>query len=174
MWWKSLARQILEKTIDYREPVAFGAGFGPSGLPHIGTLCEVLRVNIIRNVFERLSGKETRLFIVSDDLDALRKIPATFPQSTALKNYLGQPLCDIPDPFVNARSLSAGINARLDIALDPYALDYQLIESSAFYRSGDYNTTILQFLSRMEEINHVIFSKLGSNRRKSYQAMSTV
>ncbi|MBX8545245.1 aldehyde dehydrogenase family protein [Pseudomonas cichorii] len=174
MWWKSLARQIQERTADNKETVAFGAGFGPSGLPHIGTLCEVLRVSIVRTAFERISGKDTRLLIVSDDMDALRKVPATFAQSQALQSCLGLPLCDIPDPFEKARSLSAGINARLDHALAPYGLDYQLIENSTLYRSGYYNSTIRQFLARMESINQVVASRLGITRRKSYSMFMPV
>lgn len=174
MWWKSLARQIQERTADNNGVVAFGAGFGPSGLPHIGTLCEVLRVSIVKTAFEKISSKETRLFIVSDDLDALRKVPGTFPQPQLLQSSLGLPLCDIPDPFEQAGSLSAGINARLDQALMPYALDYQLIENSALYRSGYYNSTIKQFLSRMEAINQVVASRLGITRRKSYSMFMPV
>lgn len=174
MWWKSLARQIQERTADYNGVVAFGAGFGPSGLPHIGTLCEVLRVSIVRTAFEKISDKETRLIIVSDDLDALRKVPGTFPQPQLLQGCLGLPLCDIPDPFEQAESLSAGINARLDKALMPYALDYQLVENSALYRSGFYNSTIRQFLSRMEAINQVVASRLGITRRKSYSMFMPV
>ncbi|WP_122350080.1 aldehyde dehydrogenase family protein [Pseudomonas coronafaciens] len=168
MWWKHIAQKIQERTADDNSIVAMGAGFGPSGFPHIGTLCEVLRVSIVKTAFERLSGKETRLFIISDDMDALRKIPATFPKTVSLENYLGVPLCDIADPFQQASSLSAGINKRLDSALAPYTLDYQLIENSSLYRSGYYNTTIRKFLLQMDTLNQVIASRLGVNRRKSY------
>ncbi|MFJ4145093.1 aldehyde dehydrogenase family protein [Pseudomonas sp. NPDC089734] len=174
MWWKNLARQIQERTADGNETVAFGAGFGPSGLPHIGTLCEVLRVSIVRTAFEKISDRETRLFIISDDLDALRKIPTTFARPEVLRGHTGRPLCDIPDPFEKAESLSAGINARLDSALAPYALDYQLLANSTLYRSGYYNATIRQFLSRMEEINQVVASRLGVTRRKSYSMFMPV
>lgn len=168
MWWKHLSKTIQEHSKDDNDIIAFGAGFGPSGLPHIGTLCEVLRVNIVRTALEKTSNKETRLFVISDDMDALRKVPAIFPQQQILKKFLGRPLCDIPDPFEKEPSLSSGINSRLDGLLKSYALDYELIENSVPYRSGYYNPTIKLFLSRMEDINRVVASRLRAIRRQSY------
>lgn len=148
--------------------VAFSAGFGPSGLPHIGTVCEVLRVGLVRKAFERLSQANTKLFVVSDDLDALRKIPTTFPRHEELRKNLGLPLCRIRDPFDHHTSLSEGINQRLIRELAVHQLDYDFVRSSVSYAKGEYNETIRRFLVNYKELNEVVASRLGTVRRTSY------
>ncbi len=150
------------------QSVAFSAGFGPSGLPHIGTVCEVLRVSLVRKAFDRLGIASTKLFIVSDDLDALRRIPPSFPISAELVDELGLPLSRIKDPFGTHSSLSEGINQRLINELAIHQLDYQFVRSSDAYSSGEYNETILRFLANYEAINEIVASGLGPVRRASY------
>lgn len=150
------------------DSVAFSAGFGPSGLPHIGTVCEVLRVSLVRKAFDRLGIAKTKLFIVSDDLDALRKIPPSFPISAELIEELGRPLSKIKDPFNKHPSLSEGINQRLINELAIHQLDYQFVRSSDAYSSGEYNETILRFLASYEALNEIVASGLGPVRRASY------
>lgn len=174
MWWKHLANDLQQKTAETAGPVIFCAGFGPSGLPHIGTLSEALRANTVKTAFEKLSGRKAKLFIVSDDLDALRKIPDTCPEGKNLVSSLGLPLCDIPSPFGEAVSFSASINAKLHSALAPYGIDYQLISNSELYRSGHYNSTITRFLEHIAPINLVIAKRLGHDRRKSYSIFMPV
>jgi lysyl-tRNA synthetase, class I len=137
-------------------------------LPHIGTVCEVLRVGFVRKAFERLGQASTKLFVVSDDLDALRKIPTTFPRHEELHKYLGLPLCRIRDPFGHHASLSEGINQRLIRELAVHQLDYEFVRSSDSYAKGEYNETLRRFLSHYKALNEVVASRLGPVRRASY------
>lgn len=175
VWCQRAAETIVERLTRQgssgalgNQSVAFSAGFGPSGVPHIGTVCEVLRVGLVRKAFERLGYANTQLFVVSDDLDALRKIPSSFPRHEELRRHIGLPLCRVLDPFGQHSSLAEGINQRLIKDLATHQLDYEFVRSSVAYASGEYNETIRRFLVQYRTLNEVVGSRLGQVRRASY------
>lgn len=148
--------------------VIFEAGFGPSGLPHIGTLCEVLRLDLVRKAFERKTGRSGRLLVVSDDMDALRKVPSNFHHAERLFPSVGLPLCEIPDPYGEHNSFSEGINQRLLATLAKYKIDFEFIRNSISYRAGEYNEILLEFLRNYQSLNQIIGRTLGAVRQQSY------
>jgi lysyl-tRNA synthetase class 1 len=165
---RQLAMSKTVKTIAAANEVIFEAGFGPSGLPHIGTLCEVLRLDLVRKAFELKTGCTARLLVVSDDMDALRKVPSNFPHAERLLTSIGKPLCEIADPHGEHSSFSEGINQRLIHNLYQYGVEFDFIRNSAAYRRGEYNATILQFLENYQKLNQVIGRTLGAVRQQSY------
>ncbi len=115
----------------------FETGYGPSGLPHIGTFGEVARTSWVRRAFEKLCpGLPTRLLAFSDDMDGLRKVPDNVPNREMLAQHLGKPLTAIPDPFGTHDSFGAHNNARLKAFLDAFGFDYEFASSTDYYRSG--------------------------------------
>ncbi|RYY11384.1 MAG: lysine--tRNA ligase, partial [Alphaproteobacteria bacterium] len=114
-------------------PILFETGYGPSGLPHIGTFNEVLRTTMVRNAFHALSDQPTRLLAFSDDMDGLRKVPDNVPNGAMLAEHLGKPLTRIPDPFGTHDSFAAHNNARLRDFLDRYGFDYEFASSTEYY-----------------------------------------
>ena len=129
--WPFKEAQKLQKR--FREPpnvpVRFETGFGPSGLPHIGTFAEVARTTWVRHAFEFITQWSTQLITFSDDMDGLRKVPLNLPQQEMLADNLGKPLCRIPDPFVECESYSAYMNKKLNEFLDRYNFDYSFQSS---------------------------------------------
>src|SRR5512133_3266854 len=109
--------------------VLLETGYGPSGLPHIGTFGEVVRTTMVRQAFQRLSDVPTRLFCFSDDMDGLRKVPDNVPNKEMLRRHLGQPLTRIPDPFGKFESFGHHNNARLRAFLDTFGFDYEFASS---------------------------------------------
>src|SRR5215831_8488289 len=118
-------------------------GYGPSGLPHIGTFGEVVRTTMVRQAFQRLSDVPTRLFCFSDDMDGLRKVPDNVPNTEMLARHLGKPLTSVPDPFGTHPSFGAHNNARLRAFLDTFAFDYEFASSTDYYTSGKFDATLL-------------------------------
>src|ERR1700741_1147565 len=117
--------------------VLFETGYGPSGLPHIGTFGEVVRTTMVRQAFQRLSDIPTRLFAFSDDMDGLRKVPDNVPNREMLAQHLGKPLTRVPDPFSNEYpSFGAANNARLRAFLDQFGFQYEFLSSTECYTSG--------------------------------------
>src|SRR5215831_9339006 len=123
--------------------VLFETGYGPSGLPHIGTFGEVVRTTMVRQAFKRLSDIPTRLFCFSDDMDGLRKVPDNVPNKEMLARHLGKPLTSVPDPFGTHPSFGAHNNARLRAFLDTFAFDYEFASSTDYYTSGKFDATLL-------------------------------
>ena len=118
-WPFQEARQIIDRRpLKDGQPVLFETGFGPSGLPHIGTFAEVARTTWVRQAFAHLSGRPTRLLAFSDDMDGLRKVPLNLPQGDMLEEHLGKPLHAIPDPFGISDSFSGYMNDKLKEFLD--------------------------------------------------------
>ena len=116
--------------------VLFETGYGPSGLPHIGTFGEVARTTMVRNAFSVLSDIPTRLIAFSDDLDGLRKVPENVPNEEMLKPHLGKPLTSVPDPFGTHDSFGSHNNARLKAFLDKFQFDYDFYSSTECYQKG--------------------------------------
>lgn len=148
--------------------VRFETGFGPSGLPHIGTFAEVARTTWVRHAFETLSGRPTQLIAFSDDMDGLRKVPLNVPQREMLRRHLGKPLCRIPDPFGCCDSYSGHMNNKLQEFLDTYGFDYHFQSSQEAYRRGDFNEGLSILLAKVEEVRAIILPTLGEENREAW------
>ena len=132
-WPYEEARKLLKRYPSGKpggEPVLFETGYGPSGLPHIGTFNEVLRTTMVRQAFHALSDQPTRLVAFSDDMDGLRKVPDNVPNGAMLAEHLGKPLTCIPDPFGKFDSFAAHNNAMLRQFLDRFGFDYEFVSST--------------------------------------------
>ncbi len=150
------------------KPVLFETGFGPSGLPHVGTFSEVARTNWVRRAFAQLSDRPTRLLAFSDDMDGLRKVPDNIPNADMVQQHLGKPLCDIPDPFGEEESFSGYMNAKLRSFLDSFGFDYEFISSKDKYRSGEFNSGLLRILECYDEVRNVIVPTLRKPSREDW------
>ncbi len=164
------ARKLLDR---YPAPpakghVLFETGYGPSGLPHIGTFGEVVRTTMVRRAYALLSDVPTRLIAFSDDMDGFRKVPPNLPQQAMLAEHLGQPLSSVPDPFGTHLSLGAHNNARLMAFLDGFGFDYEFVSSTDCYRSGQFDATLLAVLANYDAVMAVVLPTLGPERRATY------
>lgn len=153
-----------------KKAVLFETGYGPSGLPHIGTFGEVARTAMVRRAFETLTSGEipTRLIAFSDDMDGLRKVPDNVPNKEALTKALGMPLTRVPDPFGTHASFGEHNNARLRAFLDQFGFDYEFMSSTECYRSGLFDKTLLKMLERYEAIQAVMLPSLREERAATY------
>src|SRR5213082_135914 len=136
--------------------VLFETGYGPSGLPHIGTFGEVVRTTMVRQAFERLSDVPARLFCFSDDMDGLRKVPDNVPNKEMLAQHLGKPLTSVPDPFGTHPSFGAHNNARLRAFLDAFGFDYEFASSTDYYTSGRFDAALVRVLECHDQVLEVI------------------
>ena len=148
--------------------VVFETGYGPSGLPHIGTFGEVARTTWVRHAFEMMSPLKTRLIAFSDDMDGLRKVPGNIPNPELLKANLGKPLTSVPDPFGTHASYGAHNNARLRAFLDRFGFNYEFLSSTDCYRSGRFDNALLTVLDRYEAVRDIVLPTLGPERRATY------
>lgn len=146
----------------------FETGYGPSGLPHIGTFGEVARTSWVRHAFTELSGLPSRLIAFSDDMDGLRKVPDNVPNRDILAQHLGEPLTRIPDPFGTHDSFGAHNNARLRSFLDSFGFEYEFASSTDYYASGRFDAALIRVLEAYDEIIAVILPTLGPERRATY------
>ncbi len=146
----------------------FETGYGPSGLPHIGTFGEVARTTWVRRAFERMTGLPSRLVAFSDDMDGLRKVPDNVPNGDLLRPHLGKPLTRIPDPFGTHPSFGAHNNARLRAFLDAFGFDYGFASSTDFYGSGRFDAALLRMAALHDAVRDVILPTLGPERRATY------
>lgn len=167
-WPLVQARRVLERLEGENRTVIFETGYGPSGLPHIGTFTEVLRTSMIIGAFKSISDAPTKLICFSDDMDGLRKVPSNIPNKDLIAGYLGRPLCAIPDPFEEEESFGAHMHKRLTNFLDRFGFEYQLLTASSCYRSGLFDAQLLKVLERYEEIMDIMLPSLGEQRRASY------
>ena len=160
---KRLGNKLPEKGY-----VLFETGYGPSGLPHIGTFGEVARTTMVRNAFAQLSDMPTRLFAFSDDFDGLRKVPANVPKQEMMAEHLGKPLTQVPDPFEKYESFAHHNNARLRAFLDEFGFDYDFKSSTEEYSSGRFDDALLQVLRHFDDILGIILPTLGEERQATY------
>src|SRR6202034_2506808 len=153
-----------------KDEVIFETGYGPSGLPHIGTFGEVARTSMVRHAFRVLTGDEikTRLIAFSDDMDALRKVPDNVPNKEMLAQHLGKPLTKVPDPFGTHASFAEHNNARLRAFLDRFGFDYEFMSSTACYASGLFDAALLKVLERFDEVMAIMLPSLREERAQSY------
>ncbi|NDA47694.1 MAG: lysine--tRNA ligase [Alphaproteobacteria bacterium] len=150
--------------------VLFETGYGPSGLPHIGTFGEVARTSMVRHAFEVLSeGKiKTRLIAFSDDMDGLRKVPDNVPNKEMLTSHLGKPLTQIPDPFGKFESFAHHNNAMLRDFLDRFGFDYEFASSTDYYSSGRFDAALLHMLERFDQVQAIMLPSLREERASTY------
>src|SRR5579859_5495843 len=151
-----------------KDHALFETGYGPSGLPHIGTFGEVARTSWVRHAFTELTGLPSRLIAFSDDMDGLRKVPDNVPNRDLLTPHLGKPLTQIPDPFGTHDSFGAHNNARLRSFLDSFGFEYEFASSTEYYLAGRFDDALIHILECYDEVMAVILPTLGPDRRATY------
>ncbi|CDO38481.1 MULTISPECIES: lysine--tRNA ligase [Novosphingobium] len=177
-WPFQEAQKLLKRYPDGKpggEPMLFETGYGPSGLPHIGTFQEVLRTTLVRHAYETLTGgAPTRLVAFSDDMDGLRKVPDNIPNAQLLADNLGKPLSRIPDPFEKFESFAHHNNAMLREFLDRFGFEYEFVSASDRYNSGAFDKALSNVLSHYDAIMGVMLPTLREERRKTYSPVLPV
>jgi lysyl-tRNA synthetase, class I len=153
-----------------KDEVIFETGYGPSGLPHLGTFGEVARTLMVRHAFRVLTGDaiKTRLIAFSDDMDGLRKVPDNIPNKEMVAQHLGKPLTKVPDPFGTHDSFAAHNNARLRAFLDQFGFDYEFMSATACYTSGRFDAALLKVLERFDQVMAVMLPSLREERAQTY------
>jgi len=172
-WPFQEARGLLDERLKGAVPakgyVLFETGYGPSGLPHIGTFGEVVRTTMVRTAFEAMApGIPTRLFAFSDDRDGLRKVPDNVPNQALLQAHLGQPLTSVPDPFGTHSSFGEHNNAMLRGFLDSFGFEYEFQSATDCYTSGRFDKGCLAVLAHYDEVMDVMLPTLGEERQQTY------
>jgi lysyl-tRNA synthetase class 1 len=174
-WPYEEARKLLKRWPQGKadgEPVVFETGYGPSGLPHIGTFNEVLRTTFVRRAYEEITGgSPTRLIAFSDDLDGLRKVPDNVPKPELLAEHLGKPLSRIPDPFGSHESFAHHNNAMLRHFLDRFGFDYEFFSATECYTSGRFDEVVRQVLRNWDAVMGVMLPTLREERRRTYSPL---
>ena len=170
-WPFEEARKLL-KRLGGKDPakgyVLFETGYGPSGLPHIGTFGEVARTTMIRRAFEMLCDIPTRLICFSDDMDGMRKVPDNVPNPAMLREHLQRPLTVVPDPFGEFESFGHHNNAMLRRFLDTFGFEYEFESATDFYRSGRFDDTLRLAAERYDAIMEIMLPSLGEERQATY------
>ena len=172
-WPLEEAKKIVkryEKT-GFPDAVLFETGYGPSGLPHIGTFGEVARTTMVRHAFRVLTEDKvkTRLLCFSDDMDGMRKIPDNVPDRAALEPYLHMPLTVVPNPFGgNYDSFGHHNNAMLRRFLDTFGFDYEFASATEYYKSGRFDEVLLRAAAKYDAIMKVMLPTLGPERQATY------
>ncbi|MDJ0512470.1 MAG: lysine--tRNA ligase [Methyloceanibacter sp.] len=172
-WPFEEARKVLSRLKRIPQPtgsIIFETGYGPSGLPHIGTFGEVARTTMVRHAFRILTEDKvpTRLICFSDDMDGLRKVPDNIPNKEMVAEHLEKPLTQVPDPFGEYPSFGQHNNARLRAFLDRFGFSYEFLSATECYTSGRFDATLLKVLENYDEIRDVILPTLGPERRATY------
>ena len=163
--------QRLEKVKGGAEKtVLFETGYGPSGLPHIGTFGEVARTSMVRRAFEALTGGKikTRLLCFSDDMDGMRKVPDNVPNQEMLRQHLHKPLTRVPDPFAEYESFGHPNNAMLRRFLDTFGFEYEFASATDYYASGKFDEILLRAAERYQKIMDIMLPTLGEERQATY------
>ena len=159
---------INRKNITDKGFALFETGYGPSGLPHIGTFGEVARTTYVRRAFELLTGIPTKLYAFSDDRDGLRKVPDNIPNQEMVSQYIGFPLTDVPDPFGCHASFGEHNNNKLMEFLDSFKFNYEFQSSTNWYKSGRFNDVLLKVLQNHEKILEIMLASLREERSATY------
>ena len=170
-WPFEQARLVVERLKKSpKETAIFETGYGPSGLPHIGTFGEVVRTSMVRHAFRVLTDDRiaSKIICVSDDMDGMRKIPDNIPNADKLVPFMQRPLTDVPDPFGTHESFAHHNNARLRSFLDSFGFEYEFKSATELYKSGAFDQTLLKALSVYDEIMAIMLPTLGEERRRTY------
>jgi lysyl-tRNA synthetase, class I len=176
--WPYQQAQLIIDKINGKLPdkgyVLFETGYGPSGLPHIGTFGEVLRTTFVRRAFEELTGMPTKLIAFSDDMDGLRKVPDNVPKKDMLREYLNKPLTSVPDPFGTANSFGEHNNKRLCAFLDSFGFEYDFRSSTEVYKSGAFDNQLISILENYDKIMNIMLPSLREERQQTYSPILPV
>lgn len=148
--------------------IVFETGYGPSGLPHIGTFAEVTRTTMVREAFKQICDIPTKLICFSDDMDGLRKVPSNIPNQQLIASYLGKPLTAIPDPFGEKESFGHYMNAKLRSFLDRFGFDYSFYSATECYKSGMFDHMMLKVIDKYDEIMDLMIPTFREERQKTY------
>jgi lysyl-tRNA synthetase, class I len=170
-WPFEEARKIIARLKKKpKNEVVFETGYGPSGLPHIGTFGEVARTTMVRHAFRVLTDDKikTRLIAFSDDMDGLRKVPDNIPNRELIEPHLGKPLTRVPDPFGTHASFGEHNNARLRAFLDAFGFEYEFMSSTTCYTSGRFDEALLMMLERFDEVMAIMLPSLRAERAQTY------
>ena len=170
-WPFEEARKIVARLKKQpKDEVIFETGYGPSGLPHIGTFGEVARTSMVRHAFRVLTDDKikTRLIAFSDDMDALRKVPDNVPNRDLLEQHIGQPLTRVPDPFGTHDSFGAHNNARLRAFLDQFGFEYEFLSATQCYTSGRFDAALMKVLVHFEQVMAIMLPSLREERAQTY------
>ncbi len=170
-WPFEEARKLIERLKRFeRKEVIFETGYGPSGLPHLGTFGEVARTTMVRHAFRVLTGDsiKTRLIAFSDDMDGLRKVPDNIPNRELILPHLGKPLTQVPDPFGEYGSFAEHNNARLRAFLDQFGFEYEFMSSTETYKSGRFDRALLRMLNCFDEVQAIMLPSLREERAATY------
>jgi lysyl-tRNA synthetase class 1 len=170
-WPFEEARKLLKRIERAKSPkpeVLFETGYGPSGLPHIGTFGEVARTSMVRHAFETLSDVPTRLLCFSDDMDGLRKVPDNIPNKELIARHLGRQLTKVPDPFGKYESFGHHNNAMLRRFLDQFGFEYEFASSTEYYNSGRFDAALLRVLERFDHVMAIMLPSLREERSQTY------
>ncbi|MDP2582193.1 lysine--tRNA ligase [Shimia thalassica] len=170
-WPFEEARRVLkryQKQPPEKGYVLFETGYGPSGLPHIGTFGEVARTTMIKTAFEVISDIPTKLICFSDDLDGMRKVPSNVPNSESLYEHLQKPLTSVPDPFGTHESFGHHNNAMLRRFLDTFGFEYEFYSAQEFYQSGQFDEVLKRAVEKYDEVMAVMLKSLREERRQTY------
>lgn len=170
--WPFQEAQRIYEYIGRKTPdkgyVLFETGYGPSGLPHIGTFAEVTRTTMVRRAFEHICDIPTKLICFSDDLDGLRKVPSNLPNPELIQANIGKPLTDIPDPFGEAKSYGHYMNNKLRSFLDKFGFEYHFYSATDCYNSGMFDKMMLKVIEKYDEIMNLMLPTFREERRKTY------
>ncbi len=170
-WPFEQARQLVARLKKKpKDEVLFETGYGPSGLPHIGTFGEVARTTMVRHAFRVLTEDKikTRLIAFSDDMDGLRKVPDNVPNKELLAANLGKSLTSVPDPFGTHPSFGEHNNARLCAFLDQFGFDYEFASATQYYKSGRFDEILLRVLARLDKVMAIMLPSLREERASTY------
>ncbi|WP_171176048.1 lysine--tRNA ligase [Ruegeria sp. HKCCD8929] len=176
-WPFEEARRVLkryQKSPPEKGYVLFQTGYGPSGLPHIGTFGEVARTSMVRHAFEQLSDIPTKLICFSDDMDGFRKVPSNVPMQEELSHDLHLPLTKVRDPFGTHEGFAQHNNARLCEFLDSFGFEYEFASATEYYTSGRFDEMLLTALERFDKIQEIMLPTLGPERRETYSCFLPV
>ena len=168
-WPHQEAKRIANRTRNKETEIIFETGYGPSGLPHIGTFAEVARTTFVMNAFRHANpDKSVKLIAFSDDMDGIRNMPENVPNHELLEPHLGAPLSAIPDPYAEAESYSANMNSRLRRFLDHYGFDYQFRSSTDCYQSGVFNDGLKRIMDHYEQIRNLFINTISPDKRDAW------
>jgi lysyl-tRNA synthetase class 1 len=168
-WSFEEARKIVDRLEKIgKKEVILETGYGPSGLPHIGTFGEVLRTTFVMRAFRKITTIPARIIVFSDDMDGFRKVPTNVPNQELLLKNLNKPLTSVPDPFEQFESFAHHNNAMLRKFLDSFHFEYEFVSSTKMYKSGKFNECLIKILEKYEDVMNIMLPSLREERQKSY------
>lgn len=154
--------------------VLFETGYGPSGLPHIGTFAEVTRTTMVMRAFQQMCDIPVKLICFSDDMDGLRKVPSNIPNQEMVAQHLHKPLTEVPDPFGETESFGHYMNQKLRSFLDRFDFEYQFCSATDYYKSGKYDNMMVKVIEKYDEIMQLMLPTFREERKKTYSPFMPV